>query len=620
VLSQHLDGLNPEQLRAASCLTHCLAVAAPGSGKTKMLAAKAAFLLSGNATVTAVTFTRDSALELRERIVKQSGAASMGRLLIGTFHSIDLLMAFPAKARTTMGAEILRHSRSTLKKPWSIVNEGARRGAIARAIEAAGLGGLESDEATALIESIKSGHHSGPDESQRALVAAYTEVLDRHGVIDFQDILLKTNKGIATGTITPLKTDYLLIDEFQDTDLPQFTWAMEHAKAGSMVTVVGDDDQSIYGFRRALGYAGMDDFANRLSATKVVLGLNYRSHSEILSPSTALIRLNEDRMEKALVSNKGPGGHSFWERFSTAALEAKGCLSKVQESLKAGETVGVLARTNKRLNEIEVELIAAQIAYTRAGGDSILKTREMMVLIAALGCLVRDDPKDVDELLAWCAVGEEDLAALHKAFGQGVFAAERNRSAMGKVAVTDATKSLVTKLGRRIIEWRCFIETDGLPFVMKQLVPLLSEHAPDKRSLKLLQVVAEIVATPLAATLKKTGQHRADFAAQLQSIRNAMAGRPTDQAQQLAGVSLMTVHSSKGLEFDMVWVLGAEEGAFPDKDSAVQEERRLFYVAMTRARQHLWISCSGKPNPSQFITEAGIARVPEHTFLTSRPA
>lgn len=585
-----------------------------------MLAAKAAFLLSGGATVTAVTFTRDSALELRERIVKQSGVETLSRLLVGTFHSIDLLMAFPAKARSSMGADILRHSRSTLKKPWAIVNEGTRRGAVARATDAAGLAGLEPEKATALIEAIKSGHLVASNDSETVLVAAYTEVLDRHGVIDFQDILLKTNAGMLAGSITPLKTDYLLIDEFQDTDLPQFVWAMEHAKAGSMVTAVGDDDQSIYGFRRALGYAGMDDFASRLNATKVVLGLNYRSHSEILSPSSVLIAVNENRMDKALVSNKGSGGYCFWERFSTAALEAKGCQEKVHESVSSGGTVGVLARTNKRLNEIEVELIAAQIAYTRAGGDSILKTREMMVLVSALGCLVRDDAKDVDELLAWCAVSEEDLAALHKAFGQGVFAAERTRSALGKAAVTDGAKTIVTKLGKRITEWRCFIETDGLPFVMKQLIPLLSEHAPDKRSLKLLQVVAEVVANPLGSTLKKTGNHRLDFVARLQSIRNAMAGRPTGEIEVVAKVSLMTVHSSKGLEFDLVWLLGAEEDAFPDKDSGVQEERRLFYVAMTRARRHLWVSASGKPNPSQFISEAGIARVPEHTFVTASPA
>ncbi|UUZ66264.1 ATP-dependent helicase (plasmid) [Polaromonas sp. P1-6] len=616
--SHFLDDLNADQRQAASCLHHCLTIAAPGSGKTKMLSAKAAFLLSGGASVVAVTFTRDSALELRERIVKQAGAESLTRLLVGTFHSIDLLMAFPAKARSAMGSEILKHSRSSLKAPWNIVKEGTRRGAVARAIDASGLAGLELDQATSLIEAIKSGHKSADNEMEAALVETYTDVLNRHGVIDFQDILLKTNEGMASGHITPLKTNYLLLDEFQDTDLPQFAWAMAHAQAGTSVTAVGDDDQSIYGFRRALGFAGMQDFADKLSATRVVLGLNYRSHAEVLTPSSRLIAGNLDRMDKALVSNKGMGGQSYWEKFADRVLEAEACVQKTQESLKAGQSVGVLARTNKRLDEVEAQMIKDQIPYSRAGGDSLLKTREMMVLVSTLGCLVRDDPKDVDELLAWCGVDEDDLAALHKAFGNGVFAAERNRAALGKASVKDATKSLVTKLGKRFSEWRSFVATDGVAFVMGQVVPMLKDHTAEKRSQKLLDVVSEVVMRPVNKQSAVSGNPTKDFADRLQQIRDAMSGRANSDKEEFKPVSLMTAHSSKGLEFDMVWVLGAEEEAFPDKDSGLQEERRLFYVAMTRARKHLWISMSGKPAPSRFVFEAKLDRVPENTFKTNR--
>ena len=616
--SNFLEDLNPDQKEAASCLSHCLTIAAPGSGKTKMLSAKAAFLLSGGSSVVAVTFTRDSALELRERIVKQAGTASLSRLLVGTFHSIDLLMAFPSKAKSAMGADILKHSRSSLKSPWAIVKEGTRRSAVMRAIETSGLPGLEMDTATALIEAIKSGHKKADNDQEEALVATYTGVLKRHGVIDFQDILLLTNEGMATGKITPLKTDYLLLDEFQDTDLPQFAWAMAHAKSGTSITAVGDDDQSIYGFRRALGFAGMQDFAEKLNATRVVLGLNYRSYSEVLTPSSRLISGNLDRMDKALVSNKGPGGHCYWEKFSERVLEAEACLLKAQEALKLGQSVGVLARTNKRLDDVEAQMIKAQVPYSRAGGESLLKTREMMVLVSTLGCLVRDDAKDVDELLAWCGVDEEDLASLHKAFGDGVFAAERNRASLGKAAVKDTTKSLVTKLVKRFTEWRSFIATDGAPFVLAQVVPMLQDYTTDKRSQKMLEVVAEVVIRPGKKKINQQVNPKLDFFDRLKQIRDAMSGRPSGDKEDFKPVSLMTAHSSKGLEFDMVWLVGAEVGSFPDKDSGLQEERRLFYVAMTRARKHLWVSASGKPDPSQFVFEAGLQRVPDGTFKTGR--
>lgn len=172
-LTQYLSELNPQQNAVALHQGHCLAIAAPGSGKTKTLAIKAAYLLSQGATVGAVTFTRDAALELRERILHIAGQKCLPYLVVGTFHSIDLLMAFPAKGkRTGMGSEILRRGFSKVTRPWEIVREGKRRGFVMRAIEHSNLD-LTIEEATGIIEGIKSGQVKPENDQQAALASMY---------------------------------------------------------------------------------------------------------------------------------------------------------------------------------------------------------------------------------------------------------------------------------------------------------------------------------------------------------------------------------------------------------------------------------------------------------------
>lgn len=626
-----LDGLNPEQREAAICETHCLTVAAPGSGKTKMLSAKAAFLLSGGATVVAVTFTRDAAIELRDRIVRQAGQEVLDRLLVGTFHSIDLLMAFPAKARSAMGSAILAKARSKLSAPWKIVRDGNRRSAVARAIDVAGLPGLEIDDATSLIEKLKSGAATPKDPRESALVQAYTDLLQRHGVIDFQDILLKTNEGLTNGDITPLATNYLLLDEFQDTDLAQYEWAMAHAKAGSIVTAVGDDDQSIYGFRRALGYEGMQMFAQHTRAVRVVLGTNYRSHAEVLTCAGRLIGVNAERMDKALVSHKGVGGSAMWERFAGRQLEAAACAKAAGEAVKNGMTFGVLARTNARLESVEAEMHAEGVDYVRTGGDSLLNTREVAVMVATFTSLWKPTAKDTDELLAWCGVDEDDLREIHRCFGD-MLPAKISRQAMGKGAFKESTKEVLKQLVKASDPWHAYLATGGIRTLVTQVTEFLSAKAVgDPRSKRVLEVAAGMFWRDLASSASANAgaaepteqiwQRRGrSFAQRVADIRAAMRGAGGAAEQKDAArqpkVTLMTAHASKGLEFDQVWIVGAEEDAFPDKDSGLQEERRLMYVAMTRARKNLWVSAPGKKAVSRFIEESGMARAPTGTFVT----
>lgn len=612
-----LDDLNPDQYEAASCLGHCLTIAAPGSGKTKMLAAKAAFLLSKGATVVAVTFTRDAAYELLERIVKQAGPDAMPRLLVGTFHSLDLLMANP-KRRMSMGAEIIKHLRST-ERPWSIIRESKRRSFVQRAIMESGVGSDVSD-ATSIIEAIKADEADKAGkpvivekepkfvDAQLKMCSIYCELLRRHDLIDFQDILLNTNAGLINKTITPLKADYILLDEFQDTDLAQYKWTMLHAKAGAIITAVGDDDQSIYGFRRALGYEAMQRLGSDLRAKQVVLGVNYRSHSEILARASHLIEQNGNRMDKALVAHKGKGGSVRWDRFAGKKEEAEACLKEISQALNDGQTVGVLARMNSQLQTIQAALLGRDIKFNSTPGESILNRPEASVVMAVLSCLIADNAKDMDELLGWCGVDEDDIDRIKRHFGANFTSTllQNDKAVFTEVGIKENTKQTLREITKCFPPWRSMLKAGSFEFVLARIDEFLTKHAKTDGSIKLINTITQIFTPPNGVK-----QTEASITAKIAAIRRMMDepdSRDKDNEVKHK-LSLMTAHGSKGLEFDTVWLLGAEQGAFPDDSGSLQEERRLFYVAMTRARKTLRISCSGKREISDFVIDSKLIRV-----------
>ena len=614
MLESQIASLNEEQRQVATCETHCLAIAAPGSGKTKTLAVKAALNLSRGRTVTAVTFTRDAATELRDRIIAIAGKEHLPNLLVGTFHSIDMLMAFPQMARSGMGRAILQKGRSKLRNKWEIIREGHRRSYVARSIEESGLE-LDIEKATAIIEALKSEFRLPETENEARLVKTYQGLLKRHGVIDFQDILIETNRALDSGLITPLATDQLMIDEFQDTDALQYAWAMHHAKAGAVVTAVGDDDQSIYGFRRALGYAGMSKFKDDLHADRVVLGTNYRSHREVLEPAERLIACNTERMPKQLVSHKGVGGSAMWAILGSRIEEAEECVKWVANALRNQSTVGVLARTNRRLNEVEAECLKEGVPYIRSEGGSILNTQEMSVVMAMVGVLVDDSALDLDHVLGWAGCSEEELESLRKQLGTNG-PLSLTKAMLDKASLSASSKKLVSELGRRIPDWIVILETGGIWYCLDAVNSFLISCTPDSRAKNFIPVVIHAFTKELPERVE--GSAVPLTRKRLQDLRKRRDQSKDDQ-QQGASVALLTAHGSKGLEGDCVWMMGCEDGTFPDESASLQEERRLFFVAMTRARKSLVVSAAGAKPSSPFIPEAGLARVPKDE-LNAQPS
>ena len=588
-----LSELNPDQLAAAMCEGHTLAIAAPGSGKTKMLSLKAAFLLSKGHRVVAVTFTRDAAHELLQRTLNVAGQDALPRLLVGTFHSINMLMCFPSRAKTGLGREILTAGYSKLREPWTIVKEGDRRSFVSRAIDAAKLD-LTVADATSLIERVKTDGVKPSDDAIETLCATYQELLDRQGNIDFLDILLKTNAAIAAGQVSPLQTDFLMLDEFQDTDQIQYDWMRQHALASSKVTCVGDDDQSIYGFRRALGYTGMQKFADEFRATRIVLGTNYRSHSEILRPADDLIKCNLGRNDKALVAAKGPGGAVEWEKFQDKFLEAEACAEAARQATAENASFVVLSRTNRLLDAIELEFTNREIEHFRTSDTgSLLDLPAVAAVIAAVGCLVYpNDLKLVDKVLAWIGIGEADIRQILQKLWP--VAEIISKAALAKLDIDREVKMKVFALALKFRSWRALLD-GGDALITLGMGEMLAQYATSPYESDMAKLGLKLFETEMP--LKQ----------RYMRLMNTIAEKRS-KTQEGKLVTLMTAHGSKGLEFDRVWIVGAQDETFPAKSGQNEEERRLMYVAMTRARKQLVISAAGSKRESPFIGESKVAR------------
>jgi superfamily I DNA/RNA helicase len=605
-----LVDLNPEQREVAVCRTHCLATACPGAGKTKTLAAKAAFLLAdGQSCVAAVTFTRDSAMELRDRILAITGNEAKPRLVVGTFHSLDLLMAFPQARKSAMGEQIFKNAKGFAGKPWEIIEEGARRAIVMRAITDSGAA-LELDEATTVIEELKAQPGSSNDQTHKDLVKSYQAILARHGQIDFQDILLRVNQGLRDRSVSPLQVQYLLVDEFQDTDPIQYEWVAAHGRAGVALTCVGDDDQSLYGWRNAMGYEGMERFAQEFGSVRVTLGANYRCRQEVLMSAGNVIKNNTARIYKNLVAAKGPGGFVEWERFDSRDLEAEACVTAAAAALRDNHSFAVLARTNKRLDNVEAELIKRNLPYRRTGGQSLFDRPEVALFGTTLGLLEKQTSKGVDHVLGWAGLSETDLQAIHQVFGQSIRVGAK--ADFANAGISDEGLAMWRSFANTYSRWSEIASMGHYSLVMAGVHDWLSGFAPDPQSQNYLDAAAKVF-DPGTGTIAQRLQVIRDAARSRKSAQDKHDGKPF--------VLLMTAHGSKGLEWDQVWLVGAEEDTLPDKNGSLEEERRLAYVAMTRAREKLWVSAGGKRAISRFVVESLIERAPQGKYkTTNQPA
>lgn len=568
-----LDELNPQQREVAQLRQHCVAIACPGAGKTKTIATKAALLLQDSAaTIGAVTFSKDAAIELRERILSAAGNSGKKRLIAGTFHSL----AFKQLKRP--GA-----------RPLDIASDGDRLGLLIRVMQELGREG-KAEDVIPTIEKIKTNFgRCDPDTDDGELYHAYQDALARNGKIDFQDMLRLAVEGMENGTILPYPFTYLLVDEFQDTDGLQYRWIELHAKAGSIVTVVGDDDQSIYAFREALGYRGMESFIKAFGAKPVVLGSNYRCRAEILSAADLVIRNNVDRIAKVLRAEKGPGGSVLTSRHPDEYEEAVAAIELFGPLLAQGRSCAILARTNRILDPLEAVCRSHGIKYFRASGSSVLSRPEGALMCNLLEIVERVKDTGLDAVLAHLGLTAQ-LRALHADMGPEL--TQKGRTELVALGLPEDVATNYREFMKRLAEWQSLCDRKFYSLTLSGVAEWMLKYAKKDSAIRAIQATDDVLS-------RLSGP----FAERLHFLRQ-------DNNQPTPGALIWTtMHSSKGLEWDHVWIARSEETIVPDPKSTEPEERRLFYVAMTRARESLMISGTSKNFESRFVTEAQVGTV-----------
>jgi len=619
-----LRELNPEQRRAVETTEGPLLVlAGAGTGKTRVVTTRIAYLLSKGRdpeSILAVTFTNKAAQEMRERVASLVGKKRADALTIGTFHAFC--------ART-----LREHGKRIGIPPRFAIADAADQLAAVKAT----LRDLHIPESTMHPRALQveismcKSRLEIPDDDDLVSHAykRYCENLTRHKTLDFDDLLLKMLELLRSGTRFHHRFHYLMVDEFQDTNRPQYEIIRALAKKRRNLCVVGDDDQSIYGWRGA-DVRQILDFERHFPGAAVVrLETNYRSTNQILDAANAVIGHNPARHEKRLHSAYGSGDEVRVVRVPDEESEARGAVHDIrrlvyERKLKYGDCA-ILFRTANQPRAFEAELRKHNVPYVLVGGMSFFDRKEVRDILAYLKLL--NNPDDEVSLLRVIncpprGIGKSSIdKVLAHAAERGVGFADAFHTAdvreAAKLAFANLQETL-QRVGRRKELVKCISDL----LVGVQYRAEVDRCYPDRRTQDQRWLgVQEVLnfAENYARRAKKPSL--AEFLEQL-----ALANRDDEPEQpgKRDAVTLMTLHSAKGLEFPRVYLVGVEEGLLPHErsvqDDGVEEERRLMYVGITRARRHLTISYTkeraryGRRNasmPSRFLFELSGEPPPE---------
>lgn len=568
---------NDQQLAAVQCDGNLLIVAPPGSGKTGTLVGKAMRILRTDAArVGMVTFTRAAAAEMRTRVLAKRGQGQGQRVVAETFHRHAL-----AQLRSLRIAPRLLEPRESKDL---VISAMAQAGSC-----------MPLEDAIAEIETQKAllTFNCRADGCESELVQAYQEMLRSRRAVDLMDVIRLAVEGMRSGRFPPLKVTHLLCDEMQDADAWQLEWCMTHAEAGAVTTLVGDDDQSLYSFRHALGYAGMIAFRDRCQANQVNLSINYRSRQEILLAGLAVIRNNSARIEKEMLCSKGTGGSVLRYNLGSAAEEAKVVADLIQVSPET-RTWGVIARSNHALRNVASELRARGIPYTRKE-DSDEEDPASLAMSRLLAALEQADTIMLEGALRAFGVGTRTLDEVRKQMGSNFGAIlDGELPPMGGDPRFDPEDvSLLTKIATTYLKpWRDLLEAGQVNKVLDRVVHFIQRET---------RLVSEKITEDFEANVRRVRERKGSLKSRVSYM--LMPARGVDRAG--ARVDLQTYHGSKGLEYDSVFLVRCNEGEVPSsKAEDLEEERRGFYVALTRARDELFLSCvRAAGEPSRFVSE-----------------
>jgi DNA helicase-2/ATP-dependent DNA helicase PcrA len=600
-LSLRLEHLNPEQLAAVTLPDeHALILAGAGSGKTRVLTTRIAWLIKGGRVapsgILAVTFTNKAAREMLTRVAAMMTVNPRG-MWIGTFHGLCNRM-------------LRAHAREAgLPQAFQILDSQDQLVAIKRLLKAMNVDEerFPAREAQYFIndrkeEGMRARDVPPADENARRfteLYAAYDEQCQREGVVDFPELLVRSYELLSRNEI--LREHYarrfrhILVDEFQDTNRLQYRWLKLFRSQDAKFFCVGDDDQSIYTFRGA-HVGNMADFEREFRVARVIrLEQNYRSHGNILDAANALIANNRNRLGKNLWTSAGKGEPVRVFESESDADEARWIVEEVLALAREGTALShmaVLYRSNAQSRVVEHALFSQGVPYRVYGGLRFFERAEIKHALAYLRLIA--SPNDDNAFLRVANFPPRGIGA--RSIEQLRDAAKQANASLMKVA--DGTKAAAFK--KLIEDLRG--QTEGLP--LKEVVEaviakggLVEHYRTEREGADRIENLEELVNAAAAFTeeerLSESGEAIDPLTAFLTHAALEAGEHQAGEGQD--ALQMMTVHSAKGLEFDVVFMSGLEEGLFPHEQSVserdgLEEERRLAYVAITRARHRLYLS------------------------------
>jgi DNA helicase-2/ATP-dependent DNA helicase PcrA len=630
----YLEGLNKEQREAVVTLDGAvLVLAGAGTGKTRVLTTRLAHILATRRAwpgqILAVTFTNKAAREMKERIGALIGGVVEGMQWLGTFHSI--------------GARMLRRHAELagLKSNFTILDADDQLRLMKQVMEAANI-----DEkrwpARTLAVFIDGWKNRGlapaeiPEgDSQafafgkgRALYRAYQERLKSLNAADFGDLLLETLNILKSqpeilGEYRQ-RFRYMLVDEYQDTNVVQYLWLKLLAGSGGNVCVVGDDDQSIYGWRGA-EIENILRFERDFPGAKVIrLERNYRSTPAILGAASGLIAANKGRLGKTLWTEGDAGDRIRVQGVWDAEEEARAVATDAEQLHRDGQSyaeMAVLVRASFQMREFEDRFLSLAIPYRVIGGPRFYERAEIRDALAYLRLIAQGDDDLAFERIVnkpKRGIGEASIAALHN------FARVRSLPLLAAAREIAGTDEVPPKARR----------------ALGDLATTFARWSETARHIGHMEL-AEIVLDECGYTDMLKNDKSAEAPGRLDNLKELV--RSMEQFESLTGflehvslvmeleqndtgdrLSLMTLHAAKGLEFDTVYLPGWEEGLFPSQRTmdesglaGLEEERRLAYVGLTRAKKRVRVSFAANRRtygnwqsalPSRFISELP----PEH--------
>lgn len=634
--------LNPEQFRAVSTVDGAiLIIAGAGSGKTRVITYRIAHMLDTGipqSQILALTFTNKAAKEMSDR-VKELTQRKLQNLTVSTFHAF--------------GVKILRADIDKLgyRENFSIYDETDRTALIKECGRELSFSpdAMDIYKISQLFSNIKTGRKNWQTDNDmyRQLYESYQEGLKLYNAVDFDDLivlpikLFRENPDVLARYKERYK--YIMVDEFQDTSHQQYE--LMHLLADKNVAVVGDDDQSIYSWRGA-DYQNIINFEKDFNVTEIRLEQNYRSTGTILDAANGVISHNTNRKDKKLWSGKGEGKPIELYMPENEADEADFIAESIQgiamEERKSYDDFGVLIRANTQSRYIEEAFLQANIPYTMSGGTSFFERKEIKDIISYLRVIANhDDDINLLRILnvprrgigrAAIQILNDEAEKLNSTLWNSILSlinAEDSPASDSLKEILSDFVNLIESNRQKLFSGR------GLAKKVRDMVEeinykeyLISEYSKSEKAVRFKLKNIELLLEMMERWEIDPDNSNPTLFNYLNRI-TLMSRDNGDDENDKGKVNLMTIHASKGLEFPVVFIAGAEEGLIPHQRSVdenggnVEEERRLFYVAITRAREKLIISSCQKRRRMQNIVECEPSRfldeIPENLVEYHEP-